>query len=140
MSNPNIKHLEFIQAVITRMNTNSFQVKTWTITTTAALLAVYAGTKNALFVLVAVVPVAISWMLDSYYLTQERRFRGLYNDVAGISPEPQALKPFEMRPDLYVGGKFSYRNVFVSPTIIVLYLPLLAFLLATYFYLASTCS
>jgi hypothetical protein len=38
-----IKHLEFIQGVITRMNANSFQIKGWSVTITAALLALYAS-------------------------------------------------------------------------------------------------
>lgn len=45
MTNDQIKHLEFIQNSITRMNQNSFQIKTFTITIVAALLAVYASTK-----------------------------------------------------------------------------------------------
>ncbi len=37
------KHLEFIQGVINRHNSNSFMIKGWTITITAALYAL-AGT------------------------------------------------------------------------------------------------
>ena len=35
-----LKHLEFIQNAINRMNANSFQIKGWMITITAALLAI----------------------------------------------------------------------------------------------------
>ena len=139
MPQPNIKHLEFVQAVITRMNTNSFQIKGWTITIVAALLAIFASTKNELFILVSLFPVIVFWFLDTYYLTQERKFRGLYSDIAGISENPKNLKEFEMRPDLYVGGKYSYFNVFKSPTILPLYLPLILFLIGTYIYL-NRCS
>ena len=38
-----IKHLEFIQSTITRMNQNSFQIKGWMITLVSALLALYAS-------------------------------------------------------------------------------------------------
>ncbi len=105
MSEEQIKHLEFIQNVITRMNANSFQIKGWTITIVAALLAIYVSTKNEYFVLVSLFPIIVFWFLDSYYLMQERKFRGLYNDVAGVSEDPKTIKPFEMRPDLYIGGK-----------------------------------
>lgn len=138
MTQPTIKHLEFTQAVITRMNTNSFQIKGWTVTIVAALLAIFASTKNELFVLVSLFPVAVFWALDSYYLMQERKFRGIYNDIAGISSKPKILKEFEMCPDQYVGGKYSYFNVFTSPTILMLYLSLFVFLLSTYVYL-QTC-
>ncbi len=139
MSQSNIKHLEFIQAVITRMNTNSFQIKGWAITIAAALLAVFASTKNELFILVSLLPVAVFWFLDTYYLMQERKFRGLYNDVAGVSENPKDIKEFEMRPDLYVGGKYSYFDVFKSPTILRLYLPLVLCLIGIYIYLKTVC-
>lgn len=135
ISEQNIKHLELIQEVITRMNTNSFQIKGWSITIVAALLAVFASTKNELFILVSILPVIFFWFLDSYYLMQERKFRGLYNDVAGVTENPKNIKPFEMRPDLYVNGKYSYFNVWKSPTIISLYLPLFLLLVGTYLFL-----
>lgn len=117
-----MKHLEFIQVVITRMNTNSFQIKGWMVTIMAAVLAMFASTKNHWFVLCGLPPTFLFWCLDAYYLTQERRFRGLYSDVAGISQPPQQLSAFEMRPDLYSGGKYSYCSVFWSRTIWPLYL------------------
>lgn len=112
-----LKHLEFIQNVITRMNTNSFQIKSWTVTIVSALLAIFASSGSMFFLYVTIFPIIIFWFLDSYYLTQERKFRGLYNDVAGISEEPKLLKLFEMRPDLYTGGNYSYWKVFRSVTI-----------------------
>lgn len=112
-----IKHLEFIQNVITRMNTNSFQIKGWSIVIVSALMAIYASTQNNYFFLTAIFPTLIFWFLDAYYLNQEQKFRGLYNDVAGVSDKPKEIKLFAMRPDLYVGGQYSYWNTFFSPTI-----------------------
>ena len=40
-----LKHLEMIQAVITRMAKNSFLLKGWSITLTAAIFALGTGTK-----------------------------------------------------------------------------------------------
>ena len=132
MTNENLKHLEFIQNVITRMNGNSFQIKTWTVTIVSALLAIYASTQNNYFILAALFPTIVFWFLDSYYLMQERKFRGLYNDVAGISSDPREIKVFEMRPDLYVRGRYSFISVFFSITILQIYLSLIL-LLATLF-------
>jgi len=134
-STEEVKHLEFIQDVITRMNANSFQMKGWMVAIVSALLAVYASTGNNRFVLVAIVPAVIFWFLDTYYLTEERKFRGLYNDVAGLSKEPQKLELFAMRPDLYTGGKYSFWDVFGSMTIVTLYLPVILILLGIYFVL-----
>ena len=135
MSPEKLKHLEFIQNVTTRMNTNSFQIKSWMVTVVSAILVLYASTQKPLFIIVAIFPAVIFWFLDTYYLTQEKKFRGLYNDVAGISDEPKELKPFAMRPDLYKGGDYSFGNVFWSSTICRLYLPIIILLIGVYIYL-----
>ena len=70
-----IKHLEFVQNVITRMNSNSFQLKGWMITIVSALLALYASSNKLLYIFVAIVPVIIFWCLDAFYLKQERLYR-----------------------------------------------------------------
>ncbi len=134
MSEEKIKHLEFIQAVITRMNTNSFQIKSWTVTIVSALLAIYASSKNVNFILIGLLPVIVFWLLDAYYLMQERKFRGLYNDVAGISEEPKTLKVFEMRPDLYTGEKYTFISAFRSVTLLKMYFPLGIVLVVIFFY------
>ena len=52
-----IKHLEFIQGVITRMASNSFAMKGWMIAIISALLAIYADSKpkNECYLLVAAI-------------------------------------------------------------------------------------
>lgn len=137
MSDEKIKHLEFIQSVINRMNVNSFQIKSWTITIISALMAIFASTKNEYFLLVAILPVVIFWFLDSYYLMQERKFRGLYNDVAGITEKPKDIKLFEMRPDLYTGGKYSFLNVFISVTMLKMYFLISMLLIGIYLYISN---
>ena len=84
--------------MITRMSTNSFQIKGWTVTLVSALLAIFASTKNECFILAAVFPALVLRFLDSYYLMQERRFRGLYDDAADISEQPKEIKLFAMPP------------------------------------------
>lgn len=130
-----IKHLEMIQNIITRMNTNSFQIKGLAITIIAALLAVYASTNKLDFIIIAIFPAILFWSLDTYYLTLERKFRGLYNDVAGVTENPKSIKIFEMRRDLYKGGKYSFWRVLFSCTIWPLYISIIAILLATFIYL-----
>ena len=77
-----IKHLEFIQATITRMNQNSVQIKGWMITIVYAILALYAISVKKIYIIIAIVPTVVFWFLDTYYLQQERKFRAIYNDVA----------------------------------------------------------
>ena len=138
MNKEEIKHLEFIQNVITRMNTNSFQIKEWTVVLVTAVLALYASTKNYCFVLLGVFPSVLFWFLDTYYLTQERKFRGLYNDVAGVSKNPKDIKLFEMRPDLYVGDKYAYWDVFWSVTLKCYYGSMIILLSSIFIYFQLT--
>ena len=111
-----IKHLEFIQSTITRMNQNSFQIKGWMITIVSALLALYARSEKKLYIFIAIVPAIVFWFLDAYYLQQERRFRGVYNDVADLSTENNRVnvREFEMPIQKYKGGKYCYFRVLFS--------------------------
>ena len=78
---PKEKHLEFLQSVISRHNSNSFMIKGWTITICTAIFAL-AGTINQAYIsLVSLVPISIFWILDSFYLANERCFVSLYNAV-----------------------------------------------------------
>ena len=75
------KHLEFIQAAINRMAGNLFLLKGWTITLIAALFALASKDANDLYFWIAYIPAVMFWVLDGYFLSQERRFRALYDDV-----------------------------------------------------------
>ena len=77
-----LKHLEFIQAAINRMATNSFLFKGWAISLAAALSAFGAtNTKPALLV-IALGSTLLFWGLDGYYLWLEHGFVELHNVVA----------------------------------------------------------
>ena len=75
------QHLEMIQEVINRMAGNLFFLKGWAITLIAALFALAAKDTNLKYIIVAYFPVLIFWILDGYFLSQERLFRDLYDDV-----------------------------------------------------------
>ena len=77
-----IKHLEFIQDVINRMASNSFLIKGWTVVLVAALFALgSADRNNSALIYLAYFPSIVFWLLDGYYLWQERLFRHLYEEV-----------------------------------------------------------
>lgn len=77
-----IKHLEMIEAIIERMAKNSFQLKAWTITLVSAIMALTLQSADRCFMICAFVPIVGFWLLDSYYLRQERKYRRLYQIVA----------------------------------------------------------
>lgn len=127
----NVKHLEFIQSNIARMNQCSFQMKGWMVTIVSALLALYAssvdsitGEGTKMYIFVAIVPTLIFWVLDSYYLQQERKFRGVYNDLIDAE-ERKKIKLFQMPLDRYNGWKYCLFNVMISITERLLYVPVI---------------
>lgn len=82
MSNINEKHLEFIQGVINRHNSNSFRIKGWAITITAAIFALTGTIKEPYLCFVALGPILMFWVLDSIFLANERCFVSLYTCVS----------------------------------------------------------
>lgn len=115
------QHLEFIQNVVNRMNTNSFQLKELTVLIITACLAIYASDKNIWMILVPILPTAVFWYIDAYYLLQERKFRAMYDDVAGVTNPPiNQVKLYQMSVREYTvekGVRFSMWNAFKSITV-----------------------
>ncbi|WP_427165361.1 hypothetical protein ACQF4J_08095 [Streptomyces sp. C1-1] len=93
LSEGRIKHLELIQVIVARMGNNSFLIKGWALTVTGALLAYATGNGRKSVALVSFVPILAFWLLDGYFLYQERLFRRLYDRVRrpGTEVEPFAL-------------------------------------------------
>lgn len=80
------KHLDFIQLTITRMAANSFLLKGWTVTLVAAILAFVSKDGKPMAGLIGLVPAIVFWILDAFYLKQERAYRDLYNEVRQKDP------------------------------------------------------
>lgn len=91
-----LKHLEFIQAAISRMATNSFLFKGWAITIAAGLSAFGTANMNAGLLTIALVSTVMFWAIDAYYLWLERGFRDLYKRVAA---DEEARTDFSMEID-----------------------------------------
>ena len=118
MEQEKIQHLEFIQNIINRMNSNSFQIKEWMITIVSALLALYASSDNLTYIFVAIVPTLLFWYLDAFYLQQERKFRELYKDVL---PDESTIPLFAMPINNYTDCRFCIWSTIFSKTIGLLY-------------------
>ena len=74
-------HLEMIQGVINRLAQNSFHLKGWSVVLVSALFALAANDTNQCFVYLAYMPAIAFWILDGYFLWQERLFGALYDRV-----------------------------------------------------------
>lgn len=77
-----IRHLEMIMEIIERMERNSFSLKSWAMTLTVAVCALSANDSEKKFILIALIPILIFWLLDSFYLQTERKYRVLYRTVS----------------------------------------------------------
>ncbi len=75
------RHLEMIQGVIARMDNNSFLLKGWAVTLVSALFALAASGSNKDYVLISYFVLPVFWILDGFYLHQERCFRTLFDKV-----------------------------------------------------------
>ncbi len=76
-----LKHLELIQNVINRLANSSFFLKGWTVIFVAAVLGFATKDSNPHYVWLAAIPTVSFWLLDGFYLNQERLFRRLYDAV-----------------------------------------------------------
>jgi hypothetical protein len=124
------KHLEFIQGVITRMNSNSFLIKGWTITLVSALFALAAKDSNLNFVLVSYIAIPTFWVLDGFFIATERQYRALYKEVA---KRDELEIDFNMDVSIYkinnswIIGIFSktlipFYCIFIVTTLIIMFL------------------
>lgn len=76
------KHMDFIQAVISRMSTDSFLVKGWSLTIASAIDSFAATRSSWQVAAVGLLPALVFWGLDAYYLWHERLFRKLFVEAA----------------------------------------------------------
>jgi hypothetical protein len=114
-----LKHLEFIQNVITRMNTNSFLIKRWVVILVSALFALAANNWNQRYIYITWFVILVFWILDGFYLSQERQYRRLYDHVAQLTPHEIN---FNMNAKPYRVWRTSWLASIFSKTLVLFYL------------------
>lgn len=118
------KHLEFIQGIISRMAGNLFFLRGWTITLIVALLALFAkGTDSNYIIYFLIVLTLVFWILDGYFLSQERLFRDLYNHVRKLKEEEIDFSMDTSEYKKYKKNTLVY--TMFSSTLLIFYLPLI---------------
>ena len=113
-----LAHLQMLQAIVSRMSTNSFFLKGWTVTLVAALFALTAVKSNPYFVYLAYFPLISFWILDGYFLWQERLFRNLYDRVR-VATEDSI--DFSMDTSFVAAQAGSWRDACFSKTLKIFY-------------------
>ena len=113
-----IKHLEIVQSVISRMAQHSFQLKGWSVTVATAIFAFAAKESSPSLAILALFPAAAFWCLDAYYLRQERLYRKLYEAIA----DPlKTVPPFSMTTEEHAGEVESWAKMLVAKTVFPLH-------------------
>ena len=114
-----VKHLEMTQAVINRLGRNSFLLKSWSMTILVAAMVLIAreNLQNQYFVLVLLLPVVGFWILDGYFLWQERLFRQVYEEVRQQSDTDFKMDLGKHRDK----PKCSWISAIFSVTLIIFY-------------------
>ncbi len=118
------QHLQFIQDIVSRQANNSFLLRNWAITLVAAILALSSGEgvpKAVAFI--AILPIILFWILDGYFLWQERLFRSLYDHVRQLSVNQI---DYSMNVGPFIGGRNEWLACMFSKTLIIFYLGMLA--------------
>ncbi|MEM1003025.1 MAG: hypothetical protein AAGH46_10295 [Bacteroidota bacterium] len=124
------QHLIFIQDIISRMSQCSFRLKQWMITLVAAVLGLSQTIPTKAFVLIALLPILVFWLLDAYYLHQERKYRVLYNECI----TNKAVRIYDLNTKKYLTGFCEYLKVIFSKSIWPLYFPLLGLIIFLFIY------
>ena len=125
-----VEHLKMTQAVINRLGTNSFWVKSWSMILIVAAMVLIAkqNIQNSYFVLVLILPVLGFWILDGYFLWQERLFRQVYGEV-----RVQSNTDFEMNPMKHKNKpKCSWLSAIFSPTLVIFYIVEIVFIIGVF--------
>lgn len=112
-----IRHLEMIQAVITRMARNSFLIKGWAVTLMVGMWVASGRFENPYLYLFALIPTLLFWFLDGYYLWQERLFRGLYDYVR----QGRCTERYSMSTQPILNKIDPHLRVICSRTVLPLY-------------------
>ena len=119
-----VAHLQMIQEVINRLANNSSLIKGWSVTVVAALFTVGVFGERSEILLAAFATTGFFWVLDAYYLRQERLFRNLYSSVHTAKPSTLA-QPFGMDTNSLKSNSNHYIKVLLRPPLSIFYAAIL---------------
>jgi hypothetical protein len=130
MNEEQVKHLELIVTVISRLARCSFSFKGWAITIVAGIFALASRGHAPWQYLAALIPVLAFWGLDAYYLRDERLFRRLYDAVRTAQPTAWREDAFSMNTRPYRASVQSWWRTCWTRTVVSLYAPMAIVVLA----------
>ena len=105
-----------IQGVVNRLAQNSFLLKGWSVILISALFALGASDTRASFIYLAYFPAVAFWVLDGYFLWQEKLSRALYDHVRVLKEENIDFSMDVSKADI---SGITWRQAFFSTTLII---------------------
>jgi hypothetical protein len=129
-----VKHLEITQGVINRLASNSFSIKSWSMAIMSAAVLFINQDNNVYshyLILAFLIPIFGFWLLDGYFLWQERLFRGVYDDV-----RQQKITDFKMDiPAQFKKANNKWMDSIFSLTLGIFYSVEIVFIVVVFFIL-----
>jgi len=115
--NKKIEHLKMIQGIVNRLANCSFLLKGWSVVIVSALFALASKDSHTLFILVALLPAIAFWVLDGYFLWQERLYRKLYDAIRKMPDSDET--DFSMNISPFFSEVDSWQKVIISKTLLI---------------------
>jgi len=130
-----VKHLEIIQGVVNRLGHDSFLIKGWSMAILVAGVVFIARSEiqSHWVVMAFLVPVIGFWILDGYFLWQERLFRKVYNEIRKQDSTDFAMNIMKHKSE----PKCSWAASIFSVTLNIFYGIEILFVLAVFFALKN---
>jgi len=123
-----VEHLKMTQVIINRLASNCVLVKGWSMTIILAAMILISKHEIQIPYYVPVLLILPVWILDGYFLWQERLFRNIYGEI-----RVQSDTDFEMNPMKHRNKpKCSWQSAIFSSTLLIFYLVEIAFIVGVF--------
>lgn len=107
-----LEHLKLIGSVVDRMASNCLRLKEWFVTVVSAIVG-FCFTKSEPRLLIVAGGVLLAfWVLDAYYLQQERKFRALYDAI--VESDKEFIPAFSMDVKVVRSNQSFFKALFGS--------------------------
>lgn len=137
-----LKEIDIIQSCINKVEQNSFIIKGWSVSIVAVILTLTPDNLNRQFVsaVLAVITLAF-WLLDAFFLRVDRLYRWKYDWVVNnrlsslayiFDMDPYNSSMWRTTSNGRVRKKPCIFMVMLSPTLFIIYLPLLCLSMASF--------
>ena len=127
-----VEYLQMIQEPISRMSTISAIFKGFAATIVAGIATISYCEIHILILALSFLPVVAFAILDVYYLTLERKFRFLFNQVRQDKHAIDFSMELTTISEEVILAKARVRDCIKSPSILVFYTPMVCILVIVF--------